>query len=272
MKVFCKKKILMMLVIFAMAAIGLTNESLAVARKLEYDFTVNDSWTYTVDIDNAWAIHSESKSGTVAVDCDLILTVDNDNGGGSFDIAASQVDGTMSVDGETPVAMNNGFDTYTQNEGRGKTTHELDMDLVLPDFEIDKWNIGSMSDQTGPFSLAAVDVDDTWTQTYYVTPYGESQQTVTVNCTLLEWTTLNGYNVAKIQRTATWPKHWVNKDNSEVYIDGDANVTEYWWFSYDQNVLVKSQNTSADTLTFCMGTEAATYLLDTNEVSIQTLQ
>jgi len=274
MNVVYNKKMLTMLLVAVLVTLGLTNTSFAVARVLEYKFTVNDSNEYTYDLDNDWEIDERAESGSRDVDCDITFTINANNGDGSFDIDVDQDNSTITVDNGTPENMATGSDTSIQEEGRGKVTHELDWDLVLPDLDGDEWYKGTRSDGTGPFISTTVDVNDTWTHTVYVTPYGEGQQTVNINCKLLEWTTLSGHNVGKIERTYTYPVHQVKKSDSNMIIDGDFSITEYWWFSYDENLLIKSEVSSSVTLTCTTSLDSPDdeYLMDVTLTTVMTLK
>lgn len=274
MSIFYDKKMLIMLLTSAVLTFGITNKSYAVARVLEYDFDVNGSWEYDVDQDLDWEKDEWSESGSRDIDCNVTYTVVEDNGDSSYDIDIDQDNGTITIDNGSPNNMSTGSDTMIQEDGRGKFIHELDYDLLLPDLDGDEWYQGTRSDSTGPFISIAVDVNDTWTHTIYVTPYGEEQQTVNINCKLLEWTTLNGYNVGKIERTYTYPIHCVKKSDSNLTIDGDYSVTEYWWFSYDNNILVKSESTESASLT-CTTVLASPddeYIMDVSSTTVLTLK
>jgi len=274
MNIFYKIKMLVMLIVVVLVTFCLTDKSFAVARVMEFNFDANDIWTYTLDMDSDWEIDELSASGSRDLDGSIVYTVTEDNGDNSYDIDVEQTDVTLTVDGGSPQATTDGSDTMIRKDGRGQITHELDENLLLPSMDGDEFYGETISDQNGPFISTAVDVNDTWTHTYYVTPYGESQQTMNISCKLLEWTTLNGHNVGKIERTYTKPIHTVHKVDSERIVDGDLSVTEYWWFSYDEKFLVKTESTLTGTLTITSSNDPPDdeYLMDITDVIIQTVQ
>ena len=250
-------KHLILLTIACLTVFTLTSgKAYATARVLEYDLVVDDNHSYTVNVDTNSDIDSESWSQLTEIDYTLTYTVDEDNGDGSFDVYATQTNGTITKDSGTPDAMTNGSDTQIMNTGRGRVLHPIEAELLLPDQDAN-WNWGSVpGDTTGPFISTAVDVNDTWTQTFVYQPYNQSSQNVNVSCKLEEWTTLNGYNVAKIKRTWTEPMSGINTNSEpDETMSGNISVTEYWWFAYDENILVKSETTKTGSLDYAQGSE-----------------
>ncbi len=268
------KKMLIISLIVATLAVGFAEKSFGMSRVLEFGFSVTDNRIYTLDVDSDWEIVELSASGSRDLDGSVVYSVTGDNGDNSYNIDVDQTDVTLTVNDGSPSATTDGSDTMIRQNGRGSVTHELDWDLVLPGMGGDNMYWGTQSDQTGPFISTAVDVGDTWIQTYYVTPFRESQQTVNISCTLLEWTTLGRYNVGIIERTYTKPIHAVDKDNSSRTIDGDLSVTEYWWFSYDDRFLVKRETTETGTLTITSSADPPDdeYEIDVTITTVETVQ
>ena len=219
----------------------------AVSRVLEFEWAVNDSESYDWDDDTDWEIDASSESGSMDIDCDSTFTVLEDNGDNSYDIECATTNVTVTVDNGTPESLNDGSDECIMNDGRGREVSPLDHTLIFPDLD-DGWDFGSHSDQTGPFTTIAVDVDDTWTQTVTVTPYGQSPQTMTITCTLLEWTTLGGYNVGKIRRTYTVPVNAYNAATGET-MSGSISRTDDVWHSYDEKLTVSTSSSGTGTIT-----------------------
>jgi len=120
---------------------------------------------------------------------------------------------------------------------------------------------------TGIFSDSAVDVNDEWTQTIQVTPYSESPQNVTVWCTLPEWTTLDGYSVAKIKREYTKPAcALVVDDEDTATVTASVDVVEYVWYAYAEHRVVRAE-TAANT----EGTTDDNYHFTSTTEIVQTL-
>jgi len=225
-----------------------TSHVYGVDRMLEYDWTVDNSKSYTYSSDSDWENDASSESGSVDVDCTMAYTVVEDNLDNSYDIDWDTSSVTRTIDNGTPEGFDNGADTEIQEDGRGKTLHQLDMTLLLPGIADSSWDFGSDdSEQTGPFPSVAVDVNDTWSQVVNVTPYNQSTQEMTISCKLLEWTTLSGYNVGKIQRTYMRPIN-AYRSSTQQTMSGNLSVTEYVWYSWDDKVLVKNEINTTGTV------------------------
>lgn len=226
-----------------------TQTALAQSQVLSYDFTVTDVQEYSYVASASWSIPELSEAGTEDVQAELTYTVQEDNNDDSFDVLVEQASGTRAINGGQPAAIAGGSSLMVQEDGRGKILTDIDPDLLLPSYETDSFDRGTVTDQTGLFTTMAVDVTDTWTQTFDIDLPGQSTQPVTANCELLEWTTLNGHNVAKIKRSWTQPVYAVHTTSAGITISGDIEHVEYFWFSYGDHLIVKRTSASSGTLT-----------------------
>lgn len=223
-------------------------ETHCASRVIEYDFAVNDSESYEVTSTTSIEIISTSYVGTGELNYDLELEVTTDNGSGNFDIELNQSNGTQTKGSGSPTSLASGSDTIKQNTGQGRITHNLDYTLLFPNSEISAASMGTVSETDPPFVSTAVDVNDTWTQDISVTPYNSTAQTVTVTHTLVEWTTLLGYDVAMIHSTWTQPIHAKSGKDGELY--GELDMERDTWFAYTDKILVKSVETGEGLLSF----------------------
>ena len=249
--------IMLLCMFFTVAAYG-------VDRVLQRDWNVNDTQSYTLNVDIITDVDAESNTTTTDLDYTLAYKVDEDNGDNSFDISVNQTSGTKIVNGGAPSNMTTGSSTQIVNDGRGKVLTIANNDDLIPDMD-EGWNWGSAdADQTGPFVSTAVGPDDEWTQTINVTPYNQSAQDMNISCKLIEWTTLLGYNVGKITRTWTWPISGIKSTTGET-LSGSLNCSENWWYSYDDKRLVKSEANMTGTLSYDGGEGTGnTYDVDEN--------
>ena len=168
-------------------------------------------------------------------------TATEDNLDGSFDFDLDQTDMTNVEDGGTPESLPSRSDTTTVVEASGKVTAAPDMDYLLNTSLIsdETYVMGSGYDVSGMFISSAVDVNSTWTVQHKTTPYGQSEQTVTATATLQQWTTMNGYNVAKIRYVWTEPVRG-KKTDVNIYISGSISCENIVYFAYAEKKIVKS--------------------------------
>ena len=227
------------------AASVMAGSALGTARVLEYDFAVNDSHSWSVS--DTWRAQCAELSldDTSNFTCTRTSTVSSHLGDGEYSFSVGMTD--QELDGSP---LTSGSDTAAMKEGRGLLTDAEDGSLLAPDLVSGHEDPGlGPDDQTGSFSASAVAEEDTWYQTVKVKPYGEaSWQTVTITCELIEWTTMDGHNVGKIERTYTVPCCSYNW-SAQTTTSGNISVTECWWFSYDEHVLVKATDSISGTLT-----------------------
>ena len=246
--------------IIALSGVVSTSPAYATARVLSLVFAVNDVGTYSVSTSQTTTDLSTSESYTSSINCQIEISVTAYNGGISYDVLNAQTNGVQTIDG-TSENLFNGSDTAKQNSGQGLITHPVDMQAIFPSTDIGGYNAGTCVEVGPMFSAVAVDVNDTWTQNLTVTPYGESAQTVTKTYRLLEWTTLNGYSVARIKVTWTEPSHGLNATGVETW--GNIDHEEYLWFAYAEKKMVKTSRTSTGSLS-CKTSSTS----DTKSISI----
>jgi hypothetical protein len=234
------------------AGMFIAPSAFAVSQLLAYDMAVDDTATHAYVDNSQWEIAELSDSGSRDTTCTLTSTILEDNGDGSFDVGIAQSNGQFRVDGGSWQSMSSANSTLTAFDGRGRCSAVPNLEALFPNSN-DDWYWGASSDSTGPFIATAVDVNDSWSQTLSVTPYGLAQRNVTVTCTLLAWESLNGHSCAKVRRTWTHPVSGYNTAKTVQRLTGDLSITEYVWFDYANKIDVKSESTVTGTLTMKTG-------------------
>lgn len=229
------------------------NMVFATARVLEFDFTVDESWSYSFDSNDL--VEADSSSHTNELSGTITETVDVDNQDGSFDIDVNMTDMLWSEDGAEDQSLSDQDDLITVIEASGRITSQANWKTLFNFSSIssETWDSGTVSDDDGLFVSTAVDVNDTWYVDHTTTPYGQSPQTVTATATLQEWTTLNGHNVAKIRYTWTEPTRQKRTSGTVAYLEGDLECERIVYFDYENNKVVKDEQTSTGTLTYIEG-------------------
>lgn len=241
------KKMMLILVMTSMLLMAY-GSSYGVSRVLEFDLAVDDSWSWSMTDEETTACDELSINKNDELTYTLTAEVTEDNGNGTFDLELTTTNVYLSEDGGQPQSQSGGSDDLTMTQGRGRWTVEPDGTLLLPGSVPSGCNMGTAAgDQTGAFITTAVDVYDTWYSSRKVTPYGESEQTVLATSELLEWTTFDGRNVAKIETIWTQPIS-VYDSVKGTLTAGDINVTEMMWFDYENHVVAKSITYSEGTL------------------------
>jgi hypothetical protein len=229
---------------FVCLLIAWTGVAFGTPRVLESQYTVDETESWSVLETGSFNCAELSVSDDSTLEYTLTSTVDEDNQDGTFDITFE----TSNVL-ENEQSKTGGSTTMVVAEGRDKVVSEGTGNL-FPYIDLTGTSFGSApSDLTGLFSTSAVDVNDTWYSQAQVTPYGQSQQTVTATNTLVSWTTLNGRNVAYIQSTYTVPVSihtTVDGDTSDL--TGSLTYQDEYWFDYENHEMVKSESAASGTL------------------------
>lgn len=245
-----------------MVVVVTVGSALGVSRTLAFNWNINDSKSYTYDTTVTTSLVGSGTSSSQETTSTLEYTVVQQNADQSYSLNWEAANTKTRTDGGSWITQTAGADTEKRNNGCGKLIKFIDEGALFPFSKDPNWNCGDIQDVTGCFPSVAVDVNDCWTQTIQVKPYGAtSWQGAVINWQLIEWTTLNGHNVAKIHGTSTVPINLYNSSTGET-LAGNMSMDITVYYAYGEKFIVELDDNASGTLSRTVSGQSGVDYLD----------